>query len=59
MDKTTGLAISEDEWTVNCPRCEKEYHYEGFLDPNDVTECECGCEFTTMYLEDEDGNRYE
>ena len=38
---------------------EKEYHYEGFLDPNDVTECECGCEFTTMYLEDEDGNRFE
>lgn len=41
MDKTTGLAISEDEWMVNCPECEKEYHCEGFFDAEDVTECEC------------------
>jgi len=42
MKNVTGKAITEDNWTVICPRCGKETEYEGFFEPyNEV--CICGC----------------
>lgn len=58
--KTTGLALNDagDEWSATCPQCEKEYEYQGFWDPDDVTKCSCGCHFTIDEVEFDGGKSY-
>ncbi len=50
MKYTEGTAVNgcDDRWTVRCPECGREIEYEGYFDPDDINECECGCEFITM-----------
>mgnify|MGYP003396539425 CR=1 FL=1 len=38
----------DDNWTVNCPGCEKEFEYTGFYDSSEITFCSCGCRFKTV-----------
>lgn len=49
METTKGYAIDgmDDQWTVDCPKCDKEFNYSGFFDSSDITNCKCGCSFTT------------
>jgi hypothetical protein len=48
MIKTEGYSINgeEDHWTGSCPECGREFEFEGFFDPEEITKCKCGCEFT-------------
>ena len=38
----------DDHWEVICPKCGRIFEYQGFYDPEDKTECNCGCVFTTI-----------
>jgi hypothetical protein len=50
MKYTDGTAVNgcDDHWTVICPECGREIEYYGFFDPDDINECQCGCEFITQ-----------
>lgn len=50
MKYTEGTAVNgcDDHWTVRCPECGREIEYEGYFDPADINECQCGYEFITM-----------
>lgn len=49
LKHTEGHVINGDDmdWIVNCPECDKEYHFTGFFDKTDKTNCKCGCTFVT------------
>lgn len=51
MKYTEGTAINgcDDHWTVRCPECGREIEYYGYFDPDDINECQCGCEFIERY----------
>lgn len=57
MEQTQGQSIEghDDHWTVECPKCSKEFEYNGFFDPDDITKCECGTDFKTekVWLDDD------
>ena len=52
MKKVNGFAVNgqEDHWTVGCPTCYKVHEFTGYFDPDDVTECNCGCKFKTKRI---------
>lgn len=57
--KKTAIGYSldyDDHWKVNCPDCGEEFEYEGFFDPEDITECTCGCTFKTEKIVFENGD---
>lgn len=60
MLHTTGQIIDGDDmhWTVNCPKCDRQFEYTGFFDHSDVTDCRCGCEFMTDRIYSEDDKTY-
>lgn len=35
----SGIAITEDNWIVYCPHCDKQSEYEGFFDSEDIYKC--------------------
>lgn len=47
--KVEGNSVDgqDDNWTVNCPECDKEFEYTGYFESSDVTVCSCGCKFIT------------
>lgn len=49
MKTAEGTAVNgaDDHWIVECPVCEKSFEYQGFFDPDEITECKCGCRFKT------------
>jgi len=55
MKKAIGYYIdgADDHWAVFCPGCGREFEYEGFWDPEDVTKCPCGVSFTTESIEEQ------
>ena len=57
MQITTGCALTDDDWTVDCPECEHVMHYQGYFDPDDVRICEgCGLHFKCKRLYFDDGS---
>ena len=56
IEETTGIAVEEDEWLTYCPNCEREFCNIGYFDPDEITECKCGCKFKTTRIEFEDGS---
>ena len=52
ISEIEGQAINgnDDNWIVECPKCNKEFEYEGFFDSEDITECPCGTKFKTKKI---------
>jgi len=42
---TTGIAIEEDHWIVECPDCNLEYEFQGYFDSGEPVKCDCGISF--------------
>lgn len=52
VKETVGEAVNgnDDEWEANCPNCQTNHEFSGFYDPEDITECACGCKFRIVKL---------
>lgn len=53
-----GHSIDDDDmqWTVNCPKCNREYRCEGYFESADTDTCKCGCLYRTERVYFEDGS---
>ena len=41
----TALDKQGEHWKAECPGCGKELEFKGWFDPEDLCQCDCGCEF--------------
>lgn len=57
LPRVQGHAISDDHWRITCPHCSNVLEYEGYFDPDDISECQlCKTKFHCSSIVFDDGS---